>query len=101
MGKEKRRTYKKEFKEQAVALLEARGESAEKIGNELGIRGDLIRRWQTEQKAAKADGLPAFPGRGNPRDEEMFQLRKRVMELEEANEILKKAAAIFATGRPR
>jgi transposase-like protein len=45
--------------------------------------------------------LPAFPGRGRPRDEELARLRKEVKTLKMANEILKKAAAIFAQGDPR
>jgi transposase len=93
----KRRVYTRAFKEQAVGLLESRGESAEKIGKELGVRGDLIRRWQAALKASAEDGLPAFPGQGVPRDEELFSLRKRVLELEEANEILKESAGCFAT----
>jgi transposase-like protein len=101
MGSSKRRSYSREFKERAVALLESREESAEKIGDELGIRGDLIRRWQKALKACNEDGLPAFPGQGIPRDEELFRLRKENADLKEANEILKKAAVIFATTRPR
>jgi transposase len=42
-----------------------------------------------------------FPGRGNPRDEELTRLRKEVADLRETNEILKKATAIFAAIKPR
>jgi transposase len=97
----KKRIYKKEFKEQAVSLYQAGDRSAEEVGRELGVTGGMILKWQKKLEMSQVDGLPAFPGQGVPRDEELFNLRKRVLELEEANEILKKATAIFATGRPR
>jgi transposase len=97
----KRRTYAKEFKERAVRLWAESGKSAEETGEDLGVKGYLIRRWKAEAAKAEEAGLKAFPGQGKPRDEELHELRKRVAELEEANEILKKAAAIFAAGRLR
>jgi transposase-like protein len=97
----KRRTYTKEFKEQAVALYEAGDKSAEEVGRELGVTGGMICRWQKRKEQSREDGLKAFPGKGNPRDEELYQLRKENAELREANEILKKAAVIFATARSR
>jgi transposase-like protein len=55
---------------------------------------------------ASFKALFSFPGRGRPRDEELARLRKEVKSLREANEILKKAAVIFALepkvrGEPR
>jgi transposase-like protein len=38
---------------------------------------------------------------GRPQDEELTRLRKENKTLREANEILKKAAVIFAQERPR
>jgi len=46
-------------------------------------------------------GMPAFPGHGRPRDEELARLKKENKALKEANEILKKAAVIFASGEPQ
>ena len=43
--------------------------------------------------------LPAFPGKGNPRDEEMARLQRENRRLKEEVEILKKAVGIF-TSRP-
>jgi transposase len=97
----KRKTYTKEFKEQAVALYEAGGRSAEAVGKDLGVTGGMICRWQKRMAEAREDGLKAFPGQGKPRDEELFRLRKENAELREANEILKKAAVIFAMEKPR
>jgi transposase-like protein len=45
--------------------------------------------------------VPPFPGHGKPRDEELTRLRKENKMLKEANEILKKAAVIFAQGELR
>jgi transposase len=52
-------------------------------------------RWLDEYKR---DGKDAFPGKGNlkPADEELRRLKRENKELREENEILKKAAAIFA-----
>jgi transposase-like protein len=44
--------------------------------------------------------IDAFPGHGRPRDAELTRVRKENKALREANEILKKAAVIFAQGEP-
>ena len=54
---------------------------------------------QTQDEAAS--GVRAFPGHGRPRDVELARLRKENKALREANEILKKAAVIFAQGEPQ
>jgi transposase len=53
----------------------------------------MLQRWKRE---AEQQGLKAFPGHGNPRDEELSQLRKENAELKEERDILKKALAIFS-----
>jgi transposase len=53
-------------------------------------------RRRSELREAREGETRIFPGTGNPRDEELVRLRKRATELEEVNEILKKAAAVFA-----
>jgi transposase-like protein len=45
--------------------------------------------------------VKTFPGWGKARDEQLSKLKKRPAELEEANEILKKAAVVFAKQNPR
>jgi transposase-like protein len=42
-----------------------------------------------------------FPATARPRDEELTRLRKENRALKETNELLKKAAVIFAQGDPQ
>jgi transposase len=92
----RRKKYSKEYKEAAVALSEQEGRTVEEVARELGIRGDVLRHWRQEAREAEQKGLRAFPGQGNARDVELARLRKENADLREANEILKKAAVIFA-----
>jgi len=99
----KRKIYTKEFKESAMELYHRNKveKSAKDIANDLGISPENLRRWLRESEEAEAKGIKAFPGQGIPRDEEVVQLKKRVADLEEANEILKKAMAFFVVKNPR
>jgi len=91
---ERRRKYSEEYKQEALGLAERVGVA--QASRDLGIDRSMMYQWRRAQEAALSDGQKAFPGQGTPRDEELYALRKRVRELEEANEILKKAAVIFA-----
>jgi len=101
MGKKntERRVYTKEFKLEAVALAEKREKPISHIAKDLGINENMLYRWIHQTREA-GNGIQAFPGRGKPRDEELIRLRKEVKSLRTANEILKKAAVIFAQGEP-
>jgi transposase-like protein len=103
MGKKgtERRNYSKEFKAEAAALAEKREKSISQIADDLGVNESVLRRWMRQAREAAQGGLPPFPGHGRPRDEELARLRKENNALREANEILKKAAVIFAQGKPR
>jgi len=96
-----RRKYTREFKESAVALYNSRNQTLQEISEELGISSENLRRWLRETEEGKVNNIRVFPGQGNPRDEELFRLRKEVADLRETNEILKKATAFFATQKPR
>jgi transposase len=103
MGKKgtERRNYSKEFKAEAAALAEKREKPISQIANDLGVNESVLRRWMQQAREAEQGGLPPFPGHGRPRDEELTRLRKEVKALRKANEILKKAAVIFAQTEPR
>ena len=96
-----RRVHPKEFKAEAVALAEKREKPISQVAKDLGINENVLRRWMKQTREAADTGLQAFPGHGRPRDAELARLRKEVKALREANEILKKAAVIFAQGEPQ
>jgi transposase-like protein len=93
-----RRVYPKEFKAEAVALAGKHEKPVRQVAADLGINGNMLHRWI--QRSREAGGSP-FPGHGRPRDEELVRLRRENKALREADEILKKAAVIFARERLR
>ena len=88
-----RRTYTKEFKQEAVRL-------AAQIGNrraatDLGVDITSIRDWI---RAAKTDGEDAFRGHGHAKalEAELARLRRENVILRQEREILKKATEFFS-----
>jgi len=96
-----RRVHTKEFKAGAVALAEKKEKPVSRIAADLGINENMLRRWVQASRESAGSGLQAFPGHGRPKDAELARLRKENKALREANEILKKAAVIFAQGEPQ
>jgi transposase len=90
---DKRQRYTKEFKLEAVRMLEAGEKSGHQIEKDLGIGSGQVYRWRKELEAS---GERAFPGNGTPRDEELVRLRKEVASLREDREILRKVVAMFS-----
>ena len=90
-----RRTYTREFKLEALRLLETSGESAAQIERDLGISGGCLSRWKGE---LAIDGEDAFPGQGHltPDQELIRQLECENEILRQERDILKKAVAIFS-----
>ncbi len=103
MGKKgiKRRVHTKEFKAEVVALAEKKEKPVSRIAADLGINENMLHRRVQASRESAGSGLQAFPGHGRPKDAELACLRKENKALKEANEILKKAAVIFAQGEPQ
>jgi len=92
----KRKRYSKEFKLEAVRLLDEGNKTAADLALELGVRRNQLYKWQ-EQLARHEEA--AFPGHGRRvqnKDAEIVRLKKELEIAREENEILKKAAKYFA-----
>jgi transposase len=91
-----RRTYNREFKLQAVQMMTDRGLSVAEVSRQLGVSENCLRAWR---QAARERGESAFPGQGNlpAADEELRRLRAEVARLRAERDLLKKAAAYFAS----
>ena len=90
-----RRRFSREFKVEAVKLVRERGVSVAQAGRDLGVHENVLRKWVKE---FGSDPVPAFPGHGQMKPEqlEIERLRREVNKLKAERDILKKAAAYFA-----
>jgi transposase len=85
------RKYDDEFKRNVVRKV-FDGQSVSSVSREIGVNESLIHKWK---RAAldNGDGI-----RSGAELAEAQALKKRIRELEQENEILKKAALIFGRG---
>lgn len=88
-----RRKFSDEFKREAVALAAAPGVTKAQVARDLGISAALLGRWV---KAYEAAGESAFPGKGNARDAEVAELKRRLARVTKERDFLRDAAAFFA-----
>lgn len=95
----KRVTHSREFKLEAVRMVQAGKKTVTQISRELGVPRQLLHTWtrKSEDQAGASDA-DTFPGKGNrtAADAELAKLRRENAQLKEDNEILKKATAFFA-----
>lgn len=89
-----RRSFTKEYKQEAVRLLLESGRSGREVAKQLGIRADLLRQWR---RTLEADGeLAKAPVKDY--EEAYRRLQRENAQLRQEREFLKKAAAFFARG---
>jgi len=93
--------YPPEFRAEAVALYRSRpGATIKSVADDLGVNHETLRNWirlddaQRSEPQATTSATGAAPP--SPEDENAA-LRKRIRELEEERDILRKAAKYFAT----
>lgn len=91
-----RRQYTREFKQEAVTLTNQPGSTIAQVARDLGIGRSMLGRWRRQ---LAGEGEKAFPGKGNPRDEEIARLKKELQQARMERDILKKAVGIFTQGR--
>ncbi|WP_127467683.1 IS3 family transposase [Streptomyces sp. B27] len=95
------KNYPPQFKADAVALYQSRPEATiRQVAADLGINPETLRNWVRAAGASRPRGrraeVPTEPP--TPLEAENAALRKKVRELEEEREILRKAAKYFAGG---
>jgi transposase len=94
--------YPAQFKADAVALYRSRpGATIAQIADDLGINRETLRSWVRADDQRRGTGASAGPGRAvqatpGSTEDENAELRRRVRELEEERDILRKAARYFA-----
>jgi transposase len=92
--------YPTQFKADAVALYRSRpGATIASIADDLGINRETLRSWVRADDQRRGTGAaPARAGQAPPAsvEDENPELRRRVRELEEERDILRKAARYFA-----
>ena len=85
--------YPEQFRREAVELAKKSGRPFKEIAADLGVTEQSLRNWvrQADVDAGRAHGL------SSEEKEELRRLRRENRILREEREILKKAAAFFAT----
>lgn len=84
--------YPESFRRDAVELVLSTDRPIRQIAEQLGVSHETLRAWVREARRAKD---PEQVARAE-QTAETAVLRKRLVELEKENEILRKAAAYFA-----
>jgi transposase len=94
MGKVQK-VYTKEFKEEAVRLVQTSGKSIAQIARELGISDSAIHTWRKELAEHREK---AFPGKGHQTvlEEENRHLKRELERAQQERDILKKVVSIFS-----
>ena len=91
-----RKAYTPEFKLQAVEMITEQKLSVAEVARRLGVTENRLHDWK---KAVLKKGADAFPGTGHltPVEEELRRLRAENARLRAERDLLKKAAAYFAS----
>lgn len=84
------RRYSAEFKSDAVALLRTSGRSIAEVARELGVTDTSLRTWAREAAKSDTPEQQAAAAAWAEEATETARLRRRVRELEQEIEILKR-----------
>ena len=93
-----RQRFTREFKLEAVRLLELGQKPATQLALELGVQRGQLYKWQAQLKSRGT--LQAGPGRPKlAKESEVSRLRRELKRVTEERDILKKAQAYFVKHR--
>jgi transposase len=91
-GNRGRRPYPPEFKREAVELYRRSGKSLVVVAGELGVATESLRSWNKQHAidAGEREGL------SSAEREELRELKRKLLRVEQERDLLKRAAAFFA-----
>jgi transposase len=94
----KRQTYTEAFRREAVRLSDQPGRTATEVARELGIHPGQIYNWRTQFNKLSKGQFTVADGTNyaNSEPQEVRRLKRRIAELEQERDFLKKATAYFA-----
>lgn len=94
----KRKKYSDAFRKQAVKLANSPNRTAADVARELGIHPNQIYNWRTQFNKLSKKQFTVTDGTNYSIEEkaEIRKLKKKIAELEEERDFLKKATAYFA-----
>ena len=94
----KRKQYTEAFRREAVRLADQRGRTATDVAQELGLHVGQIYNWRTQFNKLSKHQFTVAEGTNHAKAEpaEVRRLKKRIAELEQERDFLKKATAYFA-----
>ena len=96
-----RSTYTREFKLEAVRLLDAGERPAAETARALGIKREQLYRWREQLRRRGPEGFRDRAGRpAQSETAEVLRLKRELARVSEERDILKKAAAYFARELP-
>ena len=89
-----RRSFSREYKVEAVRMVQRSGRPVGEVARQLGVRPDLLRTWK---RGLEADGVVDRPPPTDLEDENR-RLQRELTVVRQERDFLKKAAAFFAKG---
>lgn len=98
MARKKTNSYPESFRREAVRLADQPDRTATDVARELGIHVGQIYNWRTQFNKLSKGQFTVADGTNYSQQEkaEIRKLKKRVAELEQERDFLKKATAYFA-----
>lgn len=98
MARNKTKSYSESFRREAVRMADKPDRTAADVARELGIHVGQIYNWRTQFNKLSKGQFTVADGTNYSQQEkaEIRKLKKRVAELEQERDFLKKATAYFA-----